>query len=495
MQAGEWDGLRQPIPLDSQLMKAAGFLKSPWFRPIAVATAGVALFAAWMLKDSGKPLSVRVPGTDRAPGGELGTNANAVLAGRLLRGEGIPATNLTGNWPQFRGPNLDLVSAEETRLLRSWQAGEPREYWGVEVGEGYAGPAVWNGRVYLMDYDREKKQDALRCFSLADGKEIWRYAYPVTVKRNHGMSRTVPVIASNHVIALGPKCHVVCLDTSTGELRWGFDLVQEHGTTVPQWYAGQTPLIEGDRVILAPGGPDALVMAAGLATGKPIWRTPNPRGWKMTHASLTPMEFEGERFYVYCADKGVVAASAKDGSVLWETTDWKISIATVPSPVVIGGGRVFFSGGYNAGSLMLQLKKDGNRIVPTVAWRLGPEVFGATQHTPILHQDHLYGVRPDGKFTCLTLDGKAVWVSSQGHQFGLGPFMIADGLIFAMNDSGLLRLIEASPARYNLLAQAQVLKGRESWGPLALAGGRLLARDFTRLVCLDVAQPLSVARP
>ncbi len=474
-------------------MKAAGFLKSPWLRPVAVGAAGVALFAAWMLKDSGKPLSIRVPGTDRAPGGELGTSANAVLAGKLIRGDGTPATNLTGNWPQFRGPNLDLVSAEETRLLRSWQVGEPREYWGVDVGEGYAGPAVWNGRVFLMDYDREKKQDALRCFSLADGKEIWRYAYPVTVKRNHGMSRTVPVIASNRVIAMGPKCHVVCLDTSTGEFAVG---TRPCAGALKTCRSGMQadPLIVGDRVILRRrSGP--LVMAVELATGKPIWRTPNPRGWKMTHASLTPMEYEGERFYVYCADKGVVAASAKDGSSLWETTDWKISIATVPSPVLIGGGRVFFSGGYNAGSLMLQLKKDGNRIVPTVAWRLGPEVFGATQHTPILYQDHLYGVRPDGKFTCLTLDGKAVWVSSQGQQFGLGPFMIADGLIFAMNDSGLLRLIEASPAGYNLLAQAQVLKGRESWGPLALAGGRLLARDFTRLVCLDVAQPLSVARP
>lgn len=474
-------------------MNVRGFLKSPWVKPVVVAVAAVGLLAAWMLKDSGKPLTIRVPGTDKAPP-EIVGSGNAVLMGKLIKGEGQPA-NLPGTWPQFRGPDLNLISPDRTPLLRTWQAGEPRELWGVELGEGYAGPAVRNGRVYLMDYDQKNKQDALRCLSLADGKEIWRYAYPVSVKRNHGMSRTVPVVSGKYVVAMGPKCHLVCLDADSGELAWGIDMVKEFKTTVPEWYAGQTPLIEGETLIVAPGGPEALVAALDLKTGKPIWKTPNPREWKMTHSSLTPIEFEGERSYVYCASKGVVGVSAKDGRLLWETTDWKIGIATVPSPVALPDGRIFFSGGYNAGSLMMQLKKEGDKTVPVTEYRLGAEVFGATQHTPILFENHIYGVRPDGKFTCLTLEGKTAWVSDSGQTFGLGPYLMGDGLIYAVNDSGLLRMIEATPARYNLLGQAQVLKGREAWGPLALAGGRLLARDFTRLVCLEVGQPLRVARP
>ena len=112
----------------------------------------------------------------------------------------------------------------------------------------------------------------------------------------------------------------------------------------------------------------------------------------------------------------------------------------------------------------------------------GPEVFGATQHTPILWDNYLYGVRADGKFVCLTMEGKPLWTSGAGQQFGLGNFILADGLLFAMNDGGLLRLIEATPQKYALLAQAQVLKGHDSWAPLALAGGRLIARDLTRMV-------------
>jgi outer membrane protein assembly factor BamB len=302
------------------------------------------------------------------------------------------------------------------------------------------------------------------------------------------MSRTVPAITDQLVVAIGPKCHVACLEATSGELRWGLDLVRQYGATVPQWYTGQCPLIDQGSVILAPGGKDALLVAVNAQTGQEVWRSRNPHGWKMTHSSIMPLEFAGERMYVYCANNGVVGVSAKTGALLWETPDWKISIATVPSPLILDGGRIFLTGGYNAGSLMLQLKKQDDKFTVEPLFRLVPEVFGATQHTPVVQGNYLYGVRADGKFTCLTLEGKPVWTSDPGQQFGLGPFLLADGVIFALNDSGLMRLIEATPDKYHLLGQAQVLKGHDAWGPLALAGGRLIARDLTRMVCLDVAQ-------
>ena len=103
-----------------------------------------------------------------------------------------------------------------------------------------------------------------------------------------------------------------------------------------------------------PAAKTTLLLACDAQTGAALWQTPNPHGWKMTHSSVMPMEFDGQRMYVYCANNGVVGVSAKDGSILWETTDWKISIATVPSPLILSDGRIFLSGGYNAGSLMLQ---------------------------------------------------------------------------------------------------------------------------------------------
>ncbi len=460
----------------------------PWL-PIGVALCGGIIFFFWLLSEARLRLAERVPGTDRAPGAEAGSGTNAVLAGTLTPGPGSPS-DLPGNWPGFRGPDRSGIGTESASLARTWEGSGPRELWAIDVGEGYAGAAVAEGRVYLMDYDREKKHDAVRCLSLADGKEIWRFAYPVAVKRNHGMSRTVPTIQGDTLVAMGPKCHVVCLNAKTGQLKWGLDLVKQFGTVVPPWYAGQCPLIDDGKVILAPAGRDVLLMAVDLETGAILWQTPNPKGWKMTHTSLVTMDLAGERTYVYCASLGVAGVSAKDGRMLWDTTDWKISIATVPSPVVLPGGRLFLSGGYNAGSLMLEAKETGGEWTVQTVYKLAPEIFGATQQTPVLHNGHLYGIRPDGQFVCLDLDqeGKVLWASGPNHNFGLGPLLLADGLIFAMNDSGTLSLIEAVPDKFSLLAQAQVLKGRESWGPMALAGTRLLVRDLTRMACLEVGR-------
>lgn len=414
-------------------------------------------------------------------------DASPFEQGTLTTSSGT-AAEMPGAWPGFRGANRDAISHENTPLVDSLGAGGPPQLWSVEVGEGYAGAAVMGGRIYLTDYDQQKKADALRCLSLADGTELWRFSYPLAVKRNHGMSRTVPAVTGQFVVSLGPKCHVVCLDAATGEFRWGIDLVREYGSTVPAWYAGQCPLIDGDRVILAPSG-SSLMIAVELATGKVIWKTPNPRDWKMTHVSIAPMEIAGRKTYVYCGHRGVAGIAADDGSLLWENMDWKISIATVCTPVAVAGDRIFLSGGYNAGSMMLGISQQGGTFTATPGFRLDAEVFGATQQTPIVHDGHVYGVRPNGELVCLSLDGKIMWASGMDHRFGLGPFLIADGKILVMDDSGNLTMAKASPDGFTALGTTKVLDGHDSWGPMAIAGGRLIVRDLTRMACLDLRKP------
>ncbi len=135
----------------------------------------------------------------------------------------------------------------------------------------------------------------------------------------------------------------------------------------------------------------------------------------------------GRRFYVYCGSGGVAGISAKDGTLLWETAAWKISIATVPSRS--SGRREDFP------VRRLQCRQPApptpqsrRRPVPETVWKLGSEDFGATQHTPIFHDGRIYGTRPNGQFVCLGLDGRTLWASPPGDPFGLGPFLFADGL-------------------------------------------------------------------
>ncbi len=453
--------------------------------PILLAIAAAVVLYLWTNERPGAQLSYRLPGADNAPPAKARTAEAQPLRGKLVVSDGV-ASQLPGSWPRFRGVNFDNIAKVDVELAKSWPKAGPPVLWSIDVGEGYAGAVVLNGRVYLIDYDKANAADAVRCLSLADGREIWRYSYPVKVKRNHGMSRTVPAVTEKHLVTIGPKCQVTCLDAATGEFHWMLDLVNQFGSTVPPWYAGQCPLIDNGRVILAPGG-DALLVAVDCNSGGVIWKGANPRGWKMTHSSIVPAEFAGKKMYVYCGSGGVAGVSAGDGSILWDTAEWKIRIANIPSPLVAGEGLIFLSGGYNSGSMMLQLHKQSEDITAETAFKLAPEVFGSPQHTPILYEGYIYGVRPDGQLCCLDRTGKIIWTSGSAHKFGLGPYMIINGLIYLLNDTGTLTLTRATPDGYEQLARAKVLDGPESWGPMAVAEGRLIVRDLNRMICLDIA--------
>ena len=421
--------------------------------------------------------------------------------GTLIPGSGQPSDH-PGSWPQFRGAARENIAATSRGIARSWPPDGPPVLWRVRVGEGHAGAAIRKGRVYLIDYDREKEEDAVRCLSLDTGEEIWRYTYSVSVKRNHGMSRTVPAVndrvggadgvggADEFVVTIGPKCHVHCLDAVSGELVWRKDLVAEHGTKAPLWYAGQCPLIEGDRVILAPGA-KPLMMAVDLASGKTLWVTPPQYDdYGMTHSSITPMDSGGRRQYIYCAEKGAVGVAADDGRVLWELPEWRIKIANIPSPVVVGEDRVFLTGGYDAGCMMIRLKAEGDAIKVEQVFRLASAVFGSDQQTPVLYKGHLFAVepKPNAEMVCLTLEGRRLWSSGGRSRFGLGPYLIVDDLMLALDDQeGTLHLAETDPSGYRELAKAKLLSGRDAWGPMAAAEGRLILRDLTEMICVDLS--------
>lgn len=455
--------------------------------PTIVAAAAILAIVLWVWSGDAEDIVRRVEADSPSAAPEATYVPAVPLPGVLVTGEGVTA-DVPGVWPRFRGAGYSNISTEDVSLIRTFPAASgPEQLWSIDLGEGYAGAAVLAGRVYVLDYDQVNKADALRCFSLADGREIWRRWYSVLIKRQHGMSRTIPAVTEKFVLTMGPKCHVLCCDAVSGQARWSLDLVREYGTTVPPWYAGQCPLIDTGRAILAPAGPEALMLAVDCETGEVVWTTPNPHGWKMSHSSIIPMKFAGRRMYVYCPVGGVVGVSAETGRILWETDAWRISMATVPSPVDLGDGRIFLTGAYGAGSMMLQLQDDGDELSVDILYELAPKEFGAEQQTPVFYKGFLFGVRIDGQLACLDpRQGKVLWTSGASERFGLGPYMIADGMILVMNDHGVLTLVEADPDAYRPIARAQALSGHDSWAPMALAGGRLIVRDLTKMVCLDM---------
>lgn len=456
--------------------------------PAVTAGLGAALVASWLGTPAPAELGLRIPAAVD-PGWPTPPEKPVEINGFFAAGPGQPGHAL-GDWPGFRGANRDGVGRLELGEHPAWPASGPPALWAVELGEGYAGAAVAEGRVYLLDYDQKKKADTLRCLSLDDGREIWRRGYNVLVKRNHGMSRTVPAVSGDYVVTLGPRCQVMCCDARSGQLRWGIDLVKQYGATEPEWYAAQCPLIDDGKAILAPAG-SALMVAIDCASGKEVWRAENSRRWRMTHSSIVPATIAGVKMYVYCASGGVAAVEAATGKVLWLYDGWTVNMANSPSPVAVAGDRLFFSGGYNAGCMMLRVSRDQAGFSLQEVFRLPARDFGSEQQTPVLYGDRLYGVREDGQLVCLDTSGKLLWTSGRGNRFGQngrGPYMIAgDKLLVLDGEGGKLSLVATASSGFRPLGQWRVLTGADPWAPMALAGGRLLVRDLTRMVCLDLA--------
>ena len=445
-------------------------------------TLALVVLVVWVITVPAREIKVRL--AEEEPAAEKTTaEPEESPTGQLVKGAGEPA-GMPGRWTQFRGGDRSNVVHEAPNLARSWPEGGLSVVWDREVGAGHAGAAVLDGKVYLADYDLDNHRDVVRCLSLADGEAIWSRSYRSKVKRIHGSSRTVPAVTEDYVVAIGPKADVYCLDSQTGEQIWRMDLVEEFGTEVPPWYAGQCPLIEGDRVILAPGG-EPMMMAVELASGNILWETPNPGDWGMTHSSITPMDYGDGRQYIYCTTQGVVGVSASDGALLWTEPRWKIALATVPSPLVVDESRVFLSGGYDSGAMMLRLSGEGADIKTEIEFKLGPEVFGAEQQTPILYEGHIYGIIPSGELACLNLEGERLWTSGKTTRFELGPLLIADGLILALHgQEGVLHMVKAVAESYQPLEKLPVIEGHDIWGPMAMVGDLLLLRDVDTLKCL-----------
>mgnify|MGYP006292050803 CR=1 FL=1 len=453
-------------------------------------------FSWWQGADPADTLGKRVPGMSGEPATVKGPTAVEIGEHFETFAASAPA-GLDGSWPEFRGGHRDNVRATGPPLADSWPADGPPVLWSVAIGEGHAGPAVHRGRVYLLDYDEERTSDMLRCFSLANGAELWRRWYGVRIPRNHGMSRTIPAVADGHVVTIGPKCHVMCVDAETGALRWGIDLVKRYGTEIPMWYTGQCPLIDDGVAVLAPAGDSVLLTGIDCQTGEMVWETPNPDGFDMSHSSVMPAVIGGKRMYLYCGIGGIVGISAEAsdrGRLLWQSTAWDRSVIA-PSPVVLDNGRIFLTAGYGGGAMVIRVKLSGDAFdVAVLREYKSSEGLASEQHTPLLYDNCLFAVLPKdagalrNEFVCVSAADPTtvLWSSGKTNRFGLGPYLLADGKFYVLSDDGTLTILQASTRGYNELAQADILDGHEAWAPMALADGRLLLRDNRSLACIDV---------
>ncbi len=412
---------------------------------------------------------------------------STLLASVLIVTAGLAAA---GDWPQFLGPTRNGVAPpSKVKLAESWPEDGPKELWKLEVGPGFGGPAVRDGQVYLLD--RAETEDVLRCLDLASGQELWRYAYEAPGKKfgNHG-SRSTPAVDDKHVFTLGLYGHLHCISRATHKPVWSKQVLSDYQGKLPSWGVAISPLLYKDWVIVATLGRSAGVVAYEKASGKEAWRS--RAVGPMAYVSPVLFRAGGTEQLVVLTDGGsrVAGLSAADGTLLWTYRNWKCNIP-IAAPTDCGGGRLFVTGGYKAGSVMLQVKKASETFQVEELFRLDDQ--GSILHNAVLHDGHVY-VNANTKRTfdglmCVDLTGRVKWQTGKDPNCEKGNLILAGDLIYILDGrTGVLRLVRATPEKYTELAQAKVFRPKAPvWAPMALVDGKLLCRDQAELKCLDVS--------
>ena len=396
------------------------------------------------------------------------------LAERKL---GHASESATHDWPNWRGPNHDGVSTE-TNILTDWPEHGPKALWEQPTGEGFASVAVARGRTVLIFQSGDN--ETVVCWDAETGKEHWRHAYACDYKNSYGNGpRSTPCVSGDHVYTVGGTGIMHCLDLASGKVVWSKDLLKEFNAPIPEWGVSFSPLVDGSRVFIMPGGPYGQGLAAlDKNTGAVLWQKHNDLA---SYSSPIPATFGGERQILFLTGSRLIAIVPETGAERW-SYPWAVQQqANIATPIVVED-YVFLSSYYGKGCAVIKIDKTGDAWIASLVYAKNR----MQNHTAssVRHKDHIYGF-DDKILKCLDFrTGEIMW-SQRG--FDKGSLLAVNDHLIIYGANGILALAEANPTSYVEKASFEFSKqGRSCWSVPVLANGRLYVRDWQRLVCFDV---------
>ncbi|MBN1832415.1 MAG: PQQ-like beta-propeller repeat protein [Deltaproteobacteria bacterium] len=400
---------------------------------------------------------------------------------------------VASDWPQYLGPKRNAVS-EEKGLLRSWPEGGPKVLWTIPLGEGFGGPAVSEGKVYI--YDRvDDKINVLRCFDLMTGNEEWTFSYEAPGSFSYGGSRSVPTIEGNRIYVCDIMGNFHCVDKNTHKALWYKNIWTDfEDTDLPLWAIAQNPLVYENMVIIASQTQEAGLVAYDKQNGNIIWKTTKLPG-DAGYVSPRVVRINNEDQLVMISasrNEGSIGAvcgfNPKNGDPLW-SYEWKCK-TPIPNVTEIGHNQLFVTGGYKAGGALIQIEKHGRSWAAREI--MFSKEFGTHVHPAIFYRGHLYSQCTNNQvrngFMCMDLKGNIKWKTGRDPNFDKGGYILADDMLISSDGEKMLYLIEPTPTEFKVLAKAELLDTKQAWAPLALSDGKLLIRDQKQMKCVLLKQ-------
>jgi outer membrane protein assembly factor BamB len=402
-----------------------------------------------------------------------------------------PFTPKAHDWPQWQGPARDNRSGE-TGLLRTWPESGPKLLWKAQgLGGGYSAPSIAAGRILGMSYRGD--DEVVWALDERTGKELWATRIAAANRKvdYHEGSRCTPTTDGDRLYALGVSGDLVCLQVPSGKLLWQKNLIKDFGGTLPYYREAygytESPLVDGERVVVTPGEPKHTIVALDKHTGKLLMSASVPETGKGSsradYASLVVGTAAGRRQYVAFLHGGLVGVAADDGALLWRYDKPSSGIVNCNTPI-LHDGLVFDSSGYGKGCGLVRLTRAGDTVRAEEVYftRRMKNLHGGM----VLVDGYVYGGSEPGLLVCLDFrTGLPGWSTRTP---GNGSIAYADGHLYYRNERGPMRLVEANPKGY-------VEKGRfdpphrsrhRAWSHPVTANGRLYLRDQDVLLCYDV---------
>ncbi|HEY1306163.1 MAG TPA: PQQ-binding-like beta-propeller repeat protein [Vicinamibacterales bacterium] len=403
-----------------------------------------------------------------------------LFAAAIVLALGMAARAVALDWPQFLGPDRNGTYAGPP-LNETWGPSGPKVVWRKQVGQGFAGPAVVQGRVLL--FHRVGNEEVLESLDAKTGMSTWRYAYPTTYRDDFGFDegpRAVPVVTDGIVYTFGAQAQLHAVDLAKGTRVWSHDAMKEFG--VPKGFFGQggSPLVEGGRVIANVGGAKGGVIAFDAKTGQVAWAATSDNA---SYSSGVAATIGGHRTAVFLTRDNLLGLDPATGMIQFQRRWRSRNNASVnaATPLVVGD-QLFVSSEYGPGAAVMRV--EGSKLVDL--WN-SDDVLSNHYATSVYKDGYLYGYHGRQEFgpSFRAVEFKTGTVKWSQDQFRAGSVLLAGDRLLILREGGEMILAPASPQAFKPIARAQILNGVVR-PYAALADGFLYVRNENTLLCLDL---------
>lgn len=382
------------------------------------------------------------------------------------------------DWPQWLGPRRDGGTTEKIPV---W-TGDLKTVWKTKVGEGHSSPVVAEGRVVLHTKVKDKNAERVQAFDAATGEPIWSTDYEhVPFKSLYGNGpRATPTVAGGKVYTFGITGVLSCLDAKTGKIDWQVDTLKEFGAKNLFFGMSCSPLVDGDAVFVNVGGKGASIVAFDKASGKVLWKSLDDPA---SYSSPILTTVDGTRQLIFLTGVQLVGLDPKTGHKIWGFPFRDAIAESSTTPVRVGD--VLFGSSITLGSVGLKLNKDG---VDKLWAEKGMTCYFST---PVPVGKDLYVVTgalgPLGKATLRCVDpktGKEHWQRDRVGKYHASLVRTGDDKLLLLEEKGALVLVDPNSTEYREQSRSPICG--KAWAHPAIANGRLLIRDETDLVCVEL---------